>query len=109
MRALPLWPVGLALALLSWLIGVAWMAPPAVKPLDAPTETFSGARAVASLAGRGRKIRFDLYSPLHLAERFRAVRLRASESESDEYARFYRFIFLPSWGGFLWTIIQIVS
>lgn len=49
LRALPLWPVGLALALLSWLIGVAWMAPPAVQPLDAPTDTFSGARAVASL------------------------------------------------------------
>ncbi len=36
------------------------------------------------------------YQPVDVvAERFRAVRLHASES--DEYARFYRFIFLPSW------------
>jgi len=37
------------------------------------------------------------YQPVDVvAERFRGVRLRASEG--DEYARFYRFIFLPSWG-----------
>ena len=37
------------------------------------------------------------YQPLDVVvDRFRNVRLRAAES--DEYARFYRSIFLPSWG-----------
>jgi glycosyltransferase involved in cell wall biosynthesis len=54
------------------------------------------ARAVASLAQRGRDIRFDLYSPLHLAERFRAAielapNVRLHDTIADD-ARFFRTI-----------------
>lgn len=54
------------------------------------------ARAVATLAAGGRAIRFDLYCPLHLAERFRprleiAPCVRLHDTIADD-ARFFRTI-----------------
>ena len=54
------------------------------------------AQAVAALAGSGRPIRFDLYSPLHLAERFRtrieiAPAVRLHDTIADD-ARFFQTI-----------------
>ena len=45
----PHWAVALVAIAVSWLIGVAWMAPPTVLPLDAPSDRFSGARAITAL------------------------------------------------------------